>query len=86
MNLTEYIKHASGGARVHRLAVRGKPIVAHAWRATVLGEPGWEYVLADYHGNLLGQAWTRGGTDERDQDVAESIEKLLGKVAAKAVA
>ena len=80
MNLAKYIERASNGARVQHRTIPGKPIVAHTWRATVNGEPGWEYVLADYHGNLLAQVWSRGGTIDRDKDITETIEKLLDRV------
>lgn len=87
MNLDEYIKLAANGATVIVITPEGSPIVAHTWASAVHGRGGWEYVLADYHGKILGQAWIAGGPKDRDEDIAATIAKLAKRITArKAVA
>lgn len=83
MNLDEYLKLASHGAPITIITpIGGGPIVAHCWESAVDGRRGWEYVLADYHGKILGQAWTAGGIADRDSDVEATIAKLKKRIAA----
>lgn len=86
MNLDEYLKLAARGAPITVISPDGSAVVAHCWPQMLATQRGWEYVLADYHGNILGQAWSAGGERERDKDVAASIAKLEKMVAARAVA
>lgn len=89
MNLEEYLRLASKGAPIIIVGLAsGGPIVAHTWAVACNGLGGWEYVVADYHGKILGQAWVAGtSVIERDQEIAATITQLAKRLAtSKAVA